>query len=216
MAGEAAGAEPDRGDAVEPSPRGARGLDAFRDRPAEIVVGQRLGRLSRRIGSRCAGRRAAWCRDRAAGAAVGGLDHLMHAEEAARGLDPVEARLPQRRSARRRAPPARRSAPGRWRCSSIAAGERDQHDLERQLRPRPAGGCRTASCTATASAAIDDRRRPRVSRNWRKPPAKHAGQHQQRRPRSGSDIRRCRVKMMRRDQRRQRCRRCTPPSEIHR
>ena len=74
-------------------------------------------------------------------AAVGGLDHLMHAEEAARRLDAVEARAAragqhegehdQRKEARR--PLALQQHRGR---------ERDQRDLERQSA---AAGRRTSN-----------------------------------------------------------------------
>ena len=199
---------------LSPPARGAHRLDALRDRPAEIVVGQRL-RASCASPSPSALRAV----DRGAVieqpvAAVGGLDHLMHAEEAARGLDPVEAGLPERRSARRPARPAQRSAP----AGGAAAASRRRAPPARSgtaVRPRPAAGGRKRPAPRRAAAAISERRPGLAQEPARHPPDQKPGQHQQRR----GDQDRIFV-----DARRRRAARSsaakippiTPPSETHR
>src|SRR5580704_3559093 len=98
MTGQAAGAQPDDRNLVEVVLRATRGRDGLRYRAAKIVIRQRHG--SRRQDLSGFGADALGAVDRGAMEqqtvrAVGGVDHLMHTEEAAKGYDPAQSRLPQ-------------------------------------------------------------------------------------------------------------------------
>src|SRR5580704_15796724 len=98
VTGQAAGAQPDDRDLVETMLHATRGRDGLRYRAAEIVVSQGLG--PRRQDLSGFGADALGAVDRGAMKqqtvrAVGGVDHLMHAEEAAKGFDPAESGQPQ-------------------------------------------------------------------------------------------------------------------------
>ena len=66
--------------------------------------------------------------------AVGGLDHLMHAEEAARGLDPAASPAATAPVTMKAQTDERRKARRTRRCNSIRPTSDDQRDLERQFR----------------------------------------------------------------------------------
>ena len=172
-------------------PRAARTASMLsRDRPAEIVIGQRLRRRSCRrvVVAHPLGAVHRGAVIEQAVAAVGGLDHLMHAEEAARGLDAVEAGLPERGQRRRRERRARRSAP----AAGVAAASRRPARPARSgtaVRPRPAGGCRTqlAPRLQTRRPAAPARRRVRNAAHCRRRDMPGSASRPRR---SGSDTRR--------------------------
>src|ERR1700675_1196285 len=98
VTGQAAGAQPGDRDLIEMALRAARGRDGLRYRAAKIVVSQGLG--SRRQDLSGFGADALGAVDRGAMEqqtvrAVGSVDHLMHAEEAAKGYDAAQSGLPQ-------------------------------------------------------------------------------------------------------------------------
>ena len=98
VTGQAAGAQPDDRDLVEVVLRAACSRDGLRYRAAEIIISQRLG--SRRQDLSGFGADALGAVDRCAMEqqtvrAIGGVDDLMHAEEAAKGCDPAQSGLPQ-------------------------------------------------------------------------------------------------------------------------
>ena len=97
VAGEAPGAEPDGRDLAEAAARGARRLDRLRDRTAEIEIGERYRSSGDRAGgvTHALGAVQRGAVEQQAMRAVDRLQHLVHAEEAACGLDLLEARLPE-------------------------------------------------------------------------------------------------------------------------
>ena len=190
MAGQAAGAEPDHRDIVRACPARARAAAiAFGDRPAEIVIGQRLGPAAdrRAVGlAHALGAMDGGAVIPAAGACRSTVSTTRCTPKKLRvGLDQLQTRLPQAGDDEGQRPRAPRSAPDRAAAAAsgrparparsaaaarpaAAAGSRRRHRAcaAQQRRPRAPARCargiaRTlpASAPGSASSAADDQDR---------------------------------------------------------
>src|SRR6266699_813063 len=128
----ATGSETDDSNMIEVPAGGTYRLDALRDRSPDVVIGQRLrqsigavGDLFGTVHSRTVIKEPVIAIDR--------IDHLVNAEEAARGFNPVEAWLPKIGQDERQHDKAKYSG----RVMALHQDEhskRNAHDLEREFR----------------------------------------------------------------------------------
>ncbi len=164
MAGEAAGPEPDDRDVLQAALRGARRRDAFRDRPAEIVIGERLGPA----GDRRAVGLAHALRAVDRGAVIAGCDACRSRSR------PPDARRRSCASSRSTARPGCQT-PVTMKATTASAAKRAVSRRCSSIRPTSATSATwNGSAAFSLQAHVDDERQQDRERRERRAPARCA------------------------------------------